>query len=85
MVRRRVATRNLGLVTGAFAGVVVVDVDDDEARAWAEGHLPQTPMRVVTGGGGEHRYYRHPREHVRNRVRVQPVGPSARAQARRAG
>ena len=63
------ASRNIGIVTGAVSGIVVVDVDSGEAAAWADAHLPATPMRVRTAHG-EHRYYRHPGGTVRNRARL---------------
>lgn len=51
--------RNVGIVTGAVSGVVVVDVDSDEAARAADALLPDTPMRTRTAKG-EHRFYRHP-------------------------
>lgn len=59
-----------GIVTGALSGLVVVDCDDAEAEAWVASHLPQTPLRVRTGGGGLHLYYRHPGGRVPNRAKV---------------
>jgi hypothetical protein len=61
---------NLGIVTGAISGIVVVDVDSDAGRRYVAEHLPLTPMRVTTGGGGEHHYYRHPGGVVSNKVRL---------------
>ena len=61
--------RNIGVVTGAVSGIVVVDTDSPEAEAWAQAHLPATPMRVQTSKG-VHRYYRHPGGQVGNRARV---------------
>jgi hypothetical protein len=61
---------NLGIVTGAVSGIVVVDVDSDAGRAYVTAHLPPTPMRVTTGGAGEHHYYRHPGGVVSNKVRL---------------
>lgn len=61
---------NLGIVTGAVSGIVVVDVDSDAGREYVAAHLPPTPMRVTTGGGGEHHYYRHPGGVVSNKVRL---------------
>ena len=64
--------RNIGIVTGAVSGVVVVDTDSDEAEAWAAANLPDTPMKCITGGGGRHRYYRHPGATITipNRARI---------------
>ena len=61
---------NLGIVTGAVSGIVVVDVDSDAGRAYVAKHLPPSSMRVATGGGGEHHYYRHPGGVVHNKVRL---------------
>jgi hypothetical protein len=58
---------NVGLRTGE-SGYVVLDTDTPEAEAWVQAHCPETPMRVVTGSGSTHRYYREPaRTEVRNR------------------
>ncbi len=65
---------NLGIVTGAISGIVVVDVDSDAGRAYVAAHLPHSPMRVTTGGGGEHHYYRHPGGMVSNKVRLRGDG-----------
>ena len=67
---------NVGIVTGAISNLVVVDLDNDRAIDWAETHLPQTRMKVRTGGGGLHLYYRHPGEQVRNRVRIDTGDPT---------
>jgi hypothetical protein len=62
---------NVGIVTGAVSGIVAIDCDSPEAIAWADAHLPATDMRTRTGGGGEHRFYRHPGTPVRNKVKIQ--------------
>jgi Bifunctional DNA primase/polymerase, N-terminal len=61
---------NIGLVTGEPSGLVVVDIDprsggdvtleDLEAE---QGPFPET-VEALTGGGGRHLFYRHPRERV---------------------
>jgi hypothetical protein len=61
--------RNVGIVTGAVSGLIVVDCDSPEAIAWADKHLPATPM-VTRTAKGEHRAYRHPGTPIRNKVRV---------------
>ena len=61
--------RNIGIVTGAVSGIVVVDIDSPEAEVWANTHLPPTPM-VTTTAKGEHRFYRHPGRPVRNSARI---------------
>lgn len=56
----------LGLVCGEVSGLVVVDLDDAAAVAWAHERLPPTPLRVRTARG-EHWLYRHPGERVPTR------------------
>lgn len=60
---------NVGVVTGSASGVVVVDLDSEEAIEWADRHLPPTPWRVRTGRG-EQRGYAYPGYHVGNRTHV---------------
>lgn len=55
---------NIGAVTGAISGIVVIDVE----KGGSIGDLPITAT-AKTGGGGWHLYYKHP-----NR----PIGNSAR-------
>lgn len=56
---------NIGIVTGAISGIVVVDVDGERGRASLEeagipvSDFPVSP-RVSTGGGGVHIYLRYP-------------------------
>lgn len=58
---------NYAIVTGAISGVVSVDADSIDARAWCDAHLPPTPTVVQTGRElpdgtrGEQRYYRLPK------------------------
>lgn len=66
-----------GVITGAVSGVIVVDLDSQEALEWGQKHLPYTPLRVCTsskpdGFLGRHWYYRHPGGDliVSNRARV---------------
>lgn len=66
--------RNLGIVTGAISGLVVLDVDPKHGGdvSLAElvrdhGPLPQT-VEAFTGGGGRHLYFAHPGGTVRNQV-----------------
>lgn len=74
------ATRkpNIGVVTGAISGLVVLDVDARHggSRSLAlleleHGHLPHT-VEARTGGGGRHLYFRHPGGIVHNRVGIAP-------------
>ncbi len=61
---------NLAIVTGHYSGLVVVDCDSPQAAKWWQGHFPETPLAVCTGGGGMHFYYRYPDEHIACRTRV---------------
>ena len=67
---RRDRVYNLAIVTGRFAGLVVLDCDSHEDTVWWQSNFPQTPLVVTTGGGGKHFYYRHPGAVVRNRSRL---------------
>ncbi len=67
---------NVGIVTGAVSGLVVLDIDPkhggSESLAALErrhGLLPRT-IGAVTGGGGRHIYFSHPGGVVLNRVRL---------------
>jgi hypothetical protein len=69
---------NVGVVTGRVSGIVVIDVDAKhggfESLSAIErdlGGLPDT-VAAVTGGGGRHLYFDHPREALRNRVGLRP-------------
>jgi len=65
------APMNLAIITGALSGVVVIDVDGDDGRQWADVFLPPTPWQTQTGKG-VHLYYQHPGAgiSVPNRVRL---------------
>ena len=74
---------NIGIVTGAASGVVVIDEDaggrETLARLEREhGPLPRTVM-ARTGGGGRHIVLKHPGVPIKNDVQE-----AARARARRA-
>jgi len=60
---------NIGIVTGKISGVVVFDLDSDQAVQYAEdeGGFPDTPK--VKTGKGFHYYIRYPDFEVRNDVR----------------
>jgi hypothetical protein len=69
---------NVGIVTGALSGLVVVDVDprhggDDSLKTWQREHgrLPRT-VEARSGGGGRHLYFAHPGGIVHNRVAFLP-------------
>jgi len=65
---------NLGVVTGAVSGLVVLDVDaghggEGSLAALERLHVPLDPtVESRTGGGGRHLYFRHPGTPVGNRV-----------------
>lgn len=60
---------NLAIITGHVSGVVVVDVDRDDALTWVHARLPYTPWQTRTGKGW-HLFYQHPGVMVRNRARL---------------
>lgn len=69
---------NIGIVTGAVSGMVVLDIDPkhggDESLAQLvreHGPLPLT-IEAITGGGGSHVYFSHPGGIVRNKVGLAP-------------
>ena len=59
---------NIGIVTGAISGLLVLDVDGKEGReTLRRRNLRTYPTAIVnTGGGGWHYYYRHPGGHHPN-------------------
>src|SRR5581483_2759319 len=60
---------NIGIVTGAISGIVVLDCDSDDAMAFArQWGLPELAPRVKTGNGW-HIYFAHPGYRVRNFVK----------------
>lgn len=71
---RRWPQANLAVVTGTVSGLVVLDVDPrhggDETVAALEaehGSMPRT-VKSLTGGGGQHFYFRHPGRRIVSRV-----------------
>lgn len=67
--------RNLGIVTGAVSGLVVVDEDWDHGGQETALKLGvSSPIQVLTGrdGGGRHNYFRHPGGVVNNRTALGP-------------
>jgi hypothetical protein len=57
---------DLAIICGRVSDLMVADLDDESAVAWAETHLPMTPWRTKTARG-QHWYYRHPREEIDTR------------------
>lgn len=65
---------NIGLVTGAVSGVVVLDCDSGDARsiAMGKGGLDTTPAVWTGKPGGIHYHLEHPIDEVRNFARRLP-------------
>jgi len=69
---------NVGIVTGAVSGLIVVDVDahhggEQALAALEQAHEPLPPtIEAVSGGGGRHLYFAHPGGTVHNRVGLVP-------------
>ena len=67
---------NLGVVTGAVSGLIVLDIDPehgggDSLAAFERQHGPTPPtLEAITGGGGRHLYFSHPGGVVHNRVNL---------------
>lgn len=59
---------NVGIVTGAISGVVVLDADNQQAAEWMVSHR-NSPMKTRTGKG-MHFWFRHPGVHVKNDVKT---------------
>jgi hypothetical protein len=75
---RKSGEHNVGIVTGAVSGLVVLDVDaahgGDASLAELElehGPLPAT-IEAKSGGGGRHLYFAHPGGEVHNRAGIAP-------------
>lgn len=74
---RRYPKRNVGIVTGALSGLVVLDIDPRHGGKESlrklervHGRLPRT-VESITGGGGRHVYFAHPGGEVRNRTNIE--------------
>jgi hypothetical protein len=61
---RSMSNFNVGIVTGAVSGVVVVDADTPEAIEFCKTHGLDSPIRVRSRKG-MHYYWRHPRNGMR--------------------
>lgn len=62
---------NIGIVTGAVSGLVVLDADGPEGIAGLEVlNLPETPGSQT--GKGRHYFFAHPGRRISNKVRVLP-------------
>ena len=62
---------NLGVVTGAISGLVIVDLDGPEGLVTAQDLKITSLVRSITGNG-EHLWYRHTGKEVENSVRKFP-------------
>ena len=69
---------NVGILTGAESGLVVLDIDPrhggEQSLAELEnqfGELPAT-LKVRTGGDGWHFYFAHPGGQIRNKTNIRP-------------
>ncbi len=65
---------NIGLLTGPESGVIVIDIDDDEAAyIVAERGLPPGPVAITgRGGAGRHYFLAHPGYHIKNKSKPYP-------------
>lgn len=68
----RCKTANIGIVTGSVSGIVVLDLDNQEAVDFAKAQgIPPTP--VASTGKGFHVYFQHPSFPVPNAVALNGV------------
>ena len=56
--------RNVGMMTGAISGIDVLDLDNYKQNYWdkfgqMDGFKAETPLQVLTQGGGIHCYFAH--------------------------
>lgn len=70
---KRWPAANIGILTGAASGFIVLDVDHGGEKTLDElqrqnGPFPKT-MESITGGGGMHILFAHPGGKIRNKVR----------------
>ncbi len=65
---RRWPDANIGVVTGAISGLIVLDVDGERGRETLASMGLEVPLTVcaMTGGGGWHHYLTHPGRDHRN-------------------
>ncbi len=71
------ANYNIGIVTGAISGIVVVDADSPEAIVWCDANLPPTPMQSKTAKG-KHYLYGHPGIAIPNGVKLKGMALDVR-------
>ncbi len=69
---------NVGIVTGAVSGLIVLDIDADKGGFQSlddmqtEHEQLEDTLTVNTGGGGRHFYFAHPGTPIGNRGRMRP-------------
>lgn len=65
-------TANIAIITGSLSGIAVVDIDTEAGYEKISQYIPPTLVapRVKTPSGGEHIYFRFPKQGVTNNVRV---------------
>lgn len=57
---------NVAIICGSISGIVAIDGDGEEGRAWIENESPKTSVYAKTGGGGLHGFYRSGVEIINN-------------------
>ena len=65
---------NIGIVTGAISGIIVLDIDGAKGKESIKKHnlhLPPTPA-ARSGGDGLHYYFKHPGYPCRNFTKKYP-------------
>lgn len=69
---------NIGIATGKKSGIVVIDIDPRHGGNETllelienNGPLPDT-LKVITGGGGQHLYFKYPGHPLRSRSNIWP-------------
>ena len=72
--------RNAGIVTGAETGLLVVDLDNEDAVVWFENRNQGGDCFMVRTGRGAHVYYQHPGWDVRNSVGLLAKGVDVRGE-----
>jgi len=62
----------VGIVTGKFSGLLVLDVDTDEGWKYVKEtkRIGSEPTPIVKTGNGYHVYYRYPNQGIKNQVRI---------------
>jgi P4 family phage/plasmid primase-like protien len=72
--------RNAGIVTGAETGLLLLDLDNEDAVVWFEERNQDAPFFMVRTGRGAHVYYKHPGWDVRNSAGALAPGVDVRGE-----